>query len=125
MKKLVLLCAMMLLMSANSVRAQNVLWVSATGSDGNACSTSAPCATFQGAINKGIVSQINCINSGSYGAFTITTSITVDCGTGNVGHVVVNAGVGIAQNTASSANVVLRHLSLNGISGGSDGIGTT
>src|SRR3954451_5767776 len=115
MKKLILLCSTLcavFLISASPARAQNVLWVSATGSDAVVCSQAAPCLTFQGAINKGSVSQINCLTSGNYGAFTVTASITVDCGTGNVG--TVFSGSAITLNTNSSATVVLRHLSLNG-----------
>ena len=126
MRKLILLCtslcAMVLLISASPVRAQNVLWVSATGSDANACSQSAPCATFQGAINKGGVAQINCLNSGNYGPFTITASITIDCGTGNVGNGCQPAGTAITLNTAAAATVVLRHLSLNGLGTAATGI---
>ena len=59
MRKFILLCAslaaMVLLISASPVRAQNVLWVSATGNDASACTTAAPCATFQGAFNKGLI----------------------------------------------------------------------
>ena len=85
MRNFVLFCAslftMVLLMSATPVRAQ--LWVSPTGSDSNACTEISPCLTFQGAVNKGSVSQINCLSSGSYGTVSITTSLTIDCGTGN------------------------------------------
>ena len=75
---------MMLVISASPVRAQSTLWVSATGNDASACNQTAPCLTFQGAINKGNVAQINCLTSGSYGAFTVTASITIDCGAGNI-----------------------------------------
>ena len=109
-----LLCAMALAISASPVRAQSVLWVSATGSDAAVCSQAAPCLTFQGAINKGSVSQINCLGSGNYGAFTITASITVDCGTGNIGTIFATAGSAISVATPAGAIVVLRHLSLNG-----------
>jgi hypothetical protein len=118
MKKLILLCAsfftMVLLISASPVSAQNVLWVSNTGSDANTCGATAPCATFQGAINKGNVVQINCLTSGNYGPVTIQTSLTIDCGTGNVGTIFTTVGIGIAINTGSAATIVLRHLSLNG-----------
>jgi hypothetical protein len=108
------LCAMMLAISASPVRAQSVLWVSATGSDAAACSQAAPCLTFQGAINKGSVAQINCLSSGSYGAFTVTASITIDCGTGNIGTIFATAGNAITISTGAGVIVVLRHLSLNG-----------
>jgi hypothetical protein len=110
---LVTFCGTLFLISASPVRGQTVLWVSATGSDANACSQAAPCATFQGAINKGNASQINCLTSGNYGPVTITASITIDCGTGNIGNIVSNSGA-VTINTVSAATVVLRHLNLNG-----------
>src|ERR1700722_12331570 len=112
-----LLCAVALLVLASPVQAQSVLWVSADGSDGNACSQTSPCATFAGAIAKGNVAQINCLTSGNYGGpLTITASITIDCGTGNIGNVSVGQGdtTAIEIIPSSSATVVLRHLSLNG-----------
>ena len=116
------LCAMVLLISASPARAQNVLWVSPTGNDINACTSSAPCATFQGAINKGSVSQINCLASGNYGQASITASITIDCGAGNMGNIVVtNNGITIT----GAATVVLRHLSMNGLEGAAAGIVTS
>ena len=119
MRKLIVLAtslfAMVLLISASPARAQSVLWVSANGLDTNVCSQTSPCATFQGAINKGSVIQINCLNSGFYGAVTITASITIDCGSGNIGNVGVGAsGNAITITTPSVATIVLRHLSLFG-----------
>ena len=104
MRKLILLCtslcAMVLLISASPVRAQNVLWVSTSGSDANVCSQTSPCATFQGAINKGSVAQINCLSSGNYGAFTVTASITIDCGTGQHRQRGPSVGTAITLNTS-------------------------
>jgi hypothetical protein len=120
------LCSMVLLFAASPVRAQSVLWVAATGNDGNACGQSTPCATFQGAINKGSVSQINCLTSGNYGAITILTSLTIDCGTGNIGSVsVTGSSNAITIHTLSAATIVLRHLSLNGDNSATVGIFTT
>jgi hypothetical protein len=131
MRKFILLCAslftMVLLFSTDPAQAQLALWVSPTGNDGNNCFEAAPCLTFQGAINKGNVAQINCIGSGYYLPFTITASITIDCGAGNIG-VVVAGGQGnnaITINTSSSATIVLRHLALNGLHTANSGIITT
>jgi hypothetical protein len=128
MRKFILLClslcATVLAISASPVRAQSVLWVSATGSDAAVCSQAAPCLTFQGAINKGNVAQINCLSSGNYGAFTITASITIDCGTGNIGTIFATAGNAINITTGAGAIVVLRHLSLNGNGSAANGIVT-
>jgi Right handed beta helix region len=119
MRKIILLCAslfaMVLSISASPVMAQNVLWVSNTGNDSNTCGATAPCATFQGAINKGNVVQINCLTSGTYGAVTITASLTIDCGTGNIGDVNVFTGNAITINASSVATIILRHLNLNGL----------
>jgi hypothetical protein len=122
MKKIFLLCtlfcAMMLLLSPNPALAQigPALWVSATGSDANACSQAAPCATFQGAINKGGAAQINCLTSGNYGSFTVAFTLVVDCGTGNVGNILVSTQVSaITINATFGITVTLRHLSLNGL----------
>ena len=121
MRKIILLCAslfiMVLLFSASPVRAQSVAWVSANGS-GLACSETSPCATFATAIATG-ASQINCLSSGNYGTVTITASITIDCGTGNVGNIVSSSTAGITINTTAAATIVLRHLALNGLSTGS------
>jgi hypothetical protein len=111
----------MLLIFASPVRAQNALWVSTTGNDANACNQFAPCRTFQGAINKGNVAQINCLGSGDYGTVEITASITIDCGSGNVGRIVSNF-VAISIFAGSAVNVVLRHLNLNGLGSATGGI---
>jgi hypothetical protein len=128
MRKLILLCAslcsMVLLFSANPAQALQVLWVASNGSDANNCFVTSPCATFQGAINKGSVVKINCLNSGDYGAFTITASITIDCGAGNIGNVNTLSVSAITINTSSAATIVLRHLALDGLGSNSfvDGI---
>ena len=122
MRKFVLLCAsifgMVLLFSAGPARAQFVLFVGPSGSDTNGCTPSAPCATFQGAINKFPVanSQINCLGTGNYGPITITFSLTIDCGSGNVGNIVSSSVNGITINTTAAATIILRHLALNGLS---------
>jgi hypothetical protein len=119
------LCAIVLLISVCPVRAQNVLWVANNGNDANVCSQAAPCLTFQGAINKGSVAQINCLTSGNFGSFTIAASITVDCGTGNVGTIAVAANIpAISILANSAATIVLRHLSLNGLGTAAFGINT-
>src|ERR1700752_228396 len=54
-------------------------WVSGTGDDANPCSRTAPCKPFAGAISKTAdAGEIDCIDSGGFGAVTITKSITID-----------------------------------------------
>ncbi len=120
MRKIILLCASLfvtvLLFSASPVRAQNVAWVGPNGDDMNACIETSPCATFQGVINKGNISEINCLGSGNYHPFTITASITIDCGAGNIGNIVNSTNAAITINTTAAATIILRHLALNGLS---------
>jgi hypothetical protein len=55
-------------------------WVSHFGSDGNACSQSAPCLTFAGALAKtGFAGEIDCLDPGNYGPVQITFPVTIDC----------------------------------------------
>lgn len=80
-----------------------------------------PHGTFQAAIAAG-ATEVHCLNSWNYGPVTISGSITIDCGTGNVGTVSVNSNTAIVISTNSSATVVLRHLNLNGNGTASVGI---
>src|SRR5947209_19518009 len=114
MKKLILLCSslctLVLLISASPVRAQ--AFVAAGGSDANDCLRNTPCSSFQGVLNKYPQAPvIICLNSGEYGAFTVTASILIDCGAGNVGHVEAVNATAITIHTPASATVVLRGLS--------------
>src|SRR5262245_13450664 len=75
-------------------------WVSGVGDDANPCSRIAPCKTFAGAISKtAVAGEIRCLDPGSFGAVTITKSITIDCfgtlgtilATGGISGVIINA----------------------------------
>jgi hypothetical protein len=121
------LCAMLFVFTG-PVWAQSVLWVANNGSDANTCTQTSPCATFAGVISKGSVSRINCLTSGNYGIAVITTSITIDCGTGNIGEIVLGSGntFGIQINAGGAAvTVVLRHLSIDGRNASGTAIGIT
>jgi hypothetical protein len=126
MRKYILLLASFFVMAlpfyASPVRAQTVAWVSANGS-GTTCTQTAPCATFQAAINTG-APEIGCLTSGNYGAVTITASITIDCGSGNVGNIVVSGvgGQAVGITASAAATIVLRHLGLDGLGTASFGI---
>jgi len=134
MKKLMLVCVPLLAMAfftaTTPVHAQNLAWVSPNGSNANSCSQTSPCATFAGAISKGGVAQINCLGSGNYGPLNASTvsisdSIIIDCGDGNVGEIVSGSDNGININSSdSNAIIVLRHLSINGGGNVANGINT-
>jgi hypothetical protein len=87
-------------------------WVSGVGDDVNPCSRTAPCKTFAGAISKTADGGfINVLDSGGFGAVTITKSITID---GEGAHAGVLGGVGgsaIIIN-APGKKVTLRNLAV-------------
>ena len=93
-----ILCALIVgstVLSALPANAQATrTWVSqASGDDSFACSRNNPCRTFAGAIGKTAINgEINCIDSGGYGAVTITKSITIDC-TGTYGSILAGTSV--------------------------------
>ncbi len=101
-------------------------WVASppTGDDSAPCSRTAPCATFAGAMSKTHEGgEIDVIDPGSYGIFTVTKAITIDGGTGAgwAGMIANGAGVtnGITISVTSGthaddAKVILRNLNLNG-----------
>jgi hypothetical protein len=89
-------------------------WVSGVGDDANPCSRTAPCKTFAGAISKTAAGgEINCIDSGAYGAVTITKSMTISCPEVEAG-VLHSSTNGVVINAAATDVVVLRGLDING-----------
>jgi hypothetical protein len=114
--------ALLLVMSAGSAQAQATrTWVSGVGDDVNPCSRTAPCKTFAGAISKTAPSgEINCLDSGGFGAVTIVKSMTIKC-VGVIGGIVAPGTNGITINSAG-AKVVLEGLDINGIGSGVTGV---
>jgi hypothetical protein len=93
-------------------------WVSGVGDDANPCSRTAPCKTFAGAISKTAPGgEIDALDPGGFGAVTITKSITIDGGGGQVASVLVAGTNGIVIAAASNDVIILRNLRLNGILG--------
>jgi hypothetical protein len=90
-------------------------WVSGVGNDNNACSRTAPCATFAGAISKTAAGgEIDCLDPGDFGAVTITVSITLDCEAVSNGGILVAGTNGI---TITAGTVTLRGLDIDGLGG--------
>jgi hypothetical protein len=108
------------LMSAQASRT----WVSGVGDDANPCSRTAPCKTFAGAISKTAPGgEIDALDPGGFGAVTITKSITLDGGGGQVASVLVSGTNGIVvQANASTDVVTIRNIRINGIGSGINGI---
>jgi parallel beta helix pectate lyase-like protein len=98
-------------------------FVSSTGVDTNPCTVTAPCATFAAAyaavVTNGIVAALD---PGKYGALTISTPVTID-GNGWAAITAQANNYGITV-TATSGNVVLRGLTIDGAEAtGTNGIG--
>ena len=104
-------------------------WVSGVGDDVNPCSRTAPCKTFAGAISKTAVDgEIDALDPGGFGAVTITKSITIDGSATGVGSILNSGSPGVQINITSETaphnlhTVVLRGLSIQGASTGTNGI---
>src|ERR1043166_2449373 len=93
-------------------------WVSGVGDDVNPCSRTAPCKTFAGAISKTANGgEISVLDPGGYGSVTITKSITIDGGGGQVASSVVQGVNGIVVAAQPTDVVALRNIRLNGTLG--------
>src|SRR5215468_5430595 len=104
------------LMSAQATRT----WVSGVGDDANPCSRTAPCKTFAGAISKTAPGgEINALDPGGFGAVTITKSITIDGGGGQIASVLVAGTNGIVVAAGANDTVILRNIRINGLAGSS------
>ena len=106
------------LMSAQATRT----WVSGVGDDANPCSRTAPCKTFAGAISKTAPGgEIDALDPGGFGALTITKSITLDGGGGQVASVLVAGTNGIVVAASATDVVIIRNMRLDGLLGGGNG----
>jgi hypothetical protein len=55
-------------------------WVSHGGGDGNPCTAVSPCASFNRALSATFDGgEVSCLDSGSFGSFTVSNSVTIDC----------------------------------------------
>src|ERR1051326_8865792 len=93
-------------------------WVSGVGDDANPCSRTAPCKTWAGAISKTANGgEIDALDPGGFGGLTITKSITLDGGGGQVASTLV-AGVSGINVVAQPTDVVtIRNVRFNGLLG--------
>jgi len=90
-------------------------WVSGVGDDANPCSRTAPCKTFAGAISKTVTKgEINCLDSGGYGALNITKPISIVC-QGVTAGVLVATGNGFTISSAVTGDVVIDGLDFEGV----------
>jgi hypothetical protein len=97
-------------------------WVSGVGDDANPCSRTAPCKTFQGAIDKTAAGgEISVLDPGGFGTLTITKSITIN-GAGTDASILATCLNGIIVNAADTDVVTLRNLQINGAGTGQTGV---
>jgi nitrous oxidase accessory protein NosD len=100
----------------------NHTWVATNGSDGNPCTQSQPCLTFQTAVTVTTAGGIlSVLSPGDFGPVTISHTITIDGGA-NGGTITFTGSQGINVSAAASDTVILRHLVVNGLNSGTDGI---
>ena len=100
-------------------------WVSGVGDDANPCSRTAPCMTFAGAITKTAAGgEIDALDPGGFGTLTITKSITIDGGGGQVASVQVPGNTGILVSAGATDIVTIRNVQFQGdLGNGSNGGG--
>src|SRR5215475_11126009 len=122
--KLLLVAAIsVLLLPVNSFAApQARTYVSAQGSDANACLVSSPCRTFQAALSLTVAGgEIFVLNSANYGPVTITKAVTIT-GEGAVAGMLSTSGAGITINAGANDVINLRGLDIDGGNSGTYGI---
>lgn len=115
-RSLLAAAALVLSASAISASAQTLsrTFVSRLGDDTNNCSSTAPCASFARAIVQTTANgEVDAIDQGSFGGFTVTGPITIDGGSQAAG---VNSGITV---NASGATVTLRNLNIQSAVGNS------
>ena len=111
------------LLGVSPAQAQSRTWVSGVGDDGFACSRTAPCKTFAGALAKTAPGgEINCLDPGGFGTVTITFSLTISCEIGTAGVVGVPMSNTIIINAGTTDVVTLRGIDIDGQSVGNSGI---
>lgn len=89
-------------------------WVSGVGDDAYPCSRTAPCKTLAVAISRTAEGgEINAVDSGGFGAVTITHGITIDLSSVE-GGILNPATNGITVNVPANEDVILRGLDIVG-----------
>src|ERR1700757_4940840 len=110
--------AMPLLYAAPAQAQASRTWVSGVGDDANPCSRTAPCKTWAGAISKTANGgEIDALDPGGFGAVTITKSITLDGGGGQVASVLVAGVNGIVVAATNTDIVIIKNIRFQGVLG--------
>ena len=100
------------------------VFVASYGNDANPCTFGSPCKTYHVAVN--VVDpggEVTAIDSAGFGPISITKAVTITSPAGvEAGIVPAAGGDGVDINAGASDAVVLRGLTMNGSSGGNNGI---
>jgi hypothetical protein len=100
--------------------------VSINGVDGNPCTPASPCRTFSYALTQtNAGGEVVAIDSGGYGPFSITKSVTVLAAPGVHAGVTASSADAIVINAGASDKVIIRGLTLSGLGTGNSGISST
>jgi hypothetical protein len=96
-------------------------WVSGVGSDSNACTRTAPCLTWAGAMAKTAVGgEIDALDPGDFGPLGIYHALTIDGGGGQVASMYLNSSALFFVNAGSTDVVTIRNLRIQGAAGSGD-----
>jgi hypothetical protein len=117
-------CLISLLIAATAFAQNNRSAVSVSGSDLNTCTTISPCRSISAAIaqtNAG--GEVIAFDSGGYGAFTISKSVSVIAAPGIYAALTATNGDGIDVTASTSDSVEIRGLNITILSGGATGNG--
>jgi hypothetical protein len=98
-------------------------WVSGVGDDNSlSCSRTAPCKTFNGALQKTTAGgEIDAMDPGPYGTTNVTKAVTIDGG-GFVASVIASGTNGITINAGTTDVVVIRNVQVMGAGSGIAGV---
>ncbi|HEX3466666.1 MAG TPA: right-handed parallel beta-helix repeat-containing protein [Candidatus Elarobacter sp.] len=100
-------------------------YVSGVGDDVNPCSRTAPCKTWAGAISKtSNCGEIDALDPAGFGGVTLTKSVTLDGGGGQVASTLVSGTPGITINNMDSVcrAVIIRNIRIVGLGQGTVGV---
>ena len=121
MRHFIALGLMPLLVAALANAAPQRVFVSTAGNDANAasnCSLTAPCRSFDTAVGVAADSgEVIALDSGGYGRFAVTKSVTVTAPPGVYAGISVFSGTNGVDINSPFVHVVLRGLTINGQDG--------
>ena len=117
-----LLTATLALCALDASAIQQRSFVASYGSDANSCALLSPCRSFNAAIAQTLAGgEVVILDTGGYGAMTITKSIKVIGPTGVYGGISVAGGAGattgVTINAGANDVVTLRGLDISGVPG--------